>query len=157
MALNYTHLLLIFAAALLFIVLQVWLRKPWHSRSAGIQNLLNKQNAAEADLNHHYLVPLLAYEEEYPSFGNIVGLVLQKFPLSRFLGEDDFRQALEYLRSSVFETSDRGNLVAAMGVIVNTFVRDPDVEYHCRPHLKALVVQFLEEIERPDEHFTSNY
>jgi len=29
---------------------------------------------------------------------------------------------------------------------VNTFVRDPDVEYRCRPHLKALVDQFLVEI-----------
>jgi len=39
-----------------------------------------------------------------------------------------------------------------MCVIVNTFVRDPDVEYRCRPHLKALVDQFLREVEiAPDE------
>ena len=147
MTVTYVHLLLIFTAALLFIVLQVLLRKPWRSRAAPIQALLNKTEASEKDLHEQYLVPLLAYEEEYPVFGSILGLVLERFPLSRFLQEEDFSRAFTFLRDSVFETTDRGNLAAAMGIIVHTFVRDPDVEYHCRTELKPLLDQFFTEIE----------
>ena len=137
MSITYLHLLLAFTGALLFLLAQFLLRRPWQLKPTGIQSLLDQE----------YLVPLVIYEEDHPAFGNVIRLVLESFPLGRFLEESDFRKALTSLRNSVFQSSNPQELVSTMCVIVNTFVRDPDVEYQCRPHLKVLVDQFLREVE----------
>ena len=151
MSITYLHLLLAFTGALLFLLAQVLLRRPWQLKPTGIQSLLDQESLAEQELelelDQEYLVPLVIYEEDHPAFGNIIRLVLESFPLGRFLEESDFRKALTSLRNSVFQSSNPQELVSTMCVIVNTFVRDPDVEYQCRPHLKVLVDQFLREVE----------
>jgi hypothetical protein len=153
MSINYLPLLLAFTGALIFVLVQVLIRKPWQLKATGIQTLLDQQGLAdqelELELDQEYLVPLVVYEEDYPAFGNIIRLVLESFPLGRFIEQDDFEEALVSLRNSVFQSSPSQEVVAIMCVIVNTFVRDPDVEYRCRPHLKVLVDQFLREVESP--------
>jgi len=151
MSITYLHLLLAFTGALLFILAQFLLRRPWQLKPTGIQSLLDQESLAEQEveleLDQEYLVPLVIYEEDYPAFGNIIRLVLESFPLGRFLEENDFQEALVSLRNSVFQSSNPQEMVSTMCVIVNIFVRDPDVEYRCRPHLKVLVDQFLREVE----------
>jgi hypothetical protein len=156
MSITYLHLLLALTGALLFILAQFLLRKPWQLKATGIQSLLVQDSLAEQELelelDQEYLVPLVVYEDDYPAFGNIIRLVLESFPLGRFLEEEDFEGALVSLRNSVFQSSHPQELVSTMCMIVNTFVRDPDVEYRCRPHLEVLVNQFLEEVDiSPDE------
>lgn len=156
MSITYLHLLLALTGALLFILAQFLFRRPWQLKATGIQGLLDQDSLAEQELelelDQEYLVPLVIYEDDYPAFGNIIRLVLQNFPLGRFLEEEDFEEALVSLRNSVFQSSHPQELVSTMCEIVNTFVRDPDVEYQCRPHLEVLVNQFLEEVDvSPDE------
>ncbi len=153
MSINYLPLLLAFTGALIFVLVQVLIRKPWQLKATGIQTLLDQQGLAdqelELELDQEYLVPLVVYEEDYPAFGNIIRLILESFPLGRFIEQDDFEEALVSLRNSVFQSSPSQEVVVIMCVIVNTFMRDPDVEYRCRPHLKVLVDQFLREVESP--------
>ncbi len=156
MSISYLHLLLALTGALLFILAQFLLRRPWQLKATGIQSLLDQDSLAEQELelelDQEYLVPLVIYEDDYPAFGNIIRLVLESFPLGRFLEEKDFEEALVSLRNSVFQSSHPQELVSTMCEIVNTFVRDPDVEYGCRPHLEVLVNQFLLEVGiSPDE------
>ncbi len=156
MSITYLHLLLAFTGALLFILAQFLLRRPWQLKPTGIQSLLDQECLAEQELelelDQEYLVPLVIYEDDYPTFGNIIRLVLESFSLGHFLQDSDFQEALISLRNSVFQSINPQDLVSPMCVIVNTFVRDPDVEYRCRPHLKVLVDQFLLEVEvAPDE------
>ena len=158
MSITYTHLLLALTGALLFILAQFLLRRPWQLKATGIQSLLDQDRLSEQELelelelDQEYLVPLVSYEDAYPAFGNIIRLVLESFPLGRFLKDNDFEEALVSLRNSVFQSSHPQELVSTMCEIVNTFVKDPDVEYGCRPHLEVLVNQFLEEVDiSPDE------
>ncbi len=156
MSITYPHLLLAFTGALLFILAQFLLRRPRQLKSTGILSLLDQESLAEQELelelDQEYLVPLIIYEDDYPAFGKIIRLVLETFPLGRFLEESDFQEALISLRNSVFQSTNPEELASTMCVIVNTFVRDPDVEYRCRKHLKVLVDQFLREVGiAPDE------
>ena len=149
MSITYLQILLAFTVAVLFIIFQVLIR-TWRSNPSAIQNFLHgRKDNREPD--HEYLVPLMVYEEEYPTFGKILELVLKSFPLKRFRQERDFERALNYLHDSVFKTSSSEDLVWAMSHIVNTFVSDPDVAFKCRPHLENLLDQFLEEVSRPPQ------
>ena len=148
MSISYLYLLLAFTSALSFVLIQFLLRKPWQPQCSGLQSLIRRDSPLENDLYHKYLVPLLVYEEEYPSFGNILGIVFQKFTLEQFLPKKGFQEALTYLRDSVFKRSNQPEPVQAMCLIVHTLIRDPDVEYACRPHLKSQVDRFLKEMER---------
>ena len=148
MSIGYLHLVLIFTVALVFILVQFFARRPWLLRPTGLQGLVDQADPRQRELYHEYLVPLLVYEEDYPAFGNILGLVLLKFPLDRFLEDEQFREALTRLRDSVFQDSSTKDEMGTMCEIVNTFVKNPDVEYECRTHLHRLVSQFLREVER---------
>ena len=148
MSISYVYLLLAFTGALLFVLIQVLLRKPWQIQCSGLQSLIRQDSSLENDLYHKYLVPLLVYEEECPSFGNILGMVFQKFTLEQFLPEEGFQEALTYLRDSVFKRSNQPDQVQAMCLIVHTLIRDPEVEYAFRPHLESQVDQFLKEMNR---------
>lgn len=150
MSISYLYLLLAFTCALSFVLIQILLRKPWQPQCSGLQSLIRRNSPLENDLYHKYLVPLLVYEEKYPSFGNILGIVFQKFPLNRFLPEKGFQEAMTYLRNSVFKRSNQPDQVQAMCLIIHTLIRDPDVEYACRPHLRSQVNRFLKEMERID-------
>jgi len=147
MPFTYLHILLVFTGAVLFIVFQVLIR-IWRSNPSGIQDFLcGRKDNREPD--HEYLVPLMVYEEDYPAFGRILELVLKSFSLTRFRHEKEFEKAIKYLHDSVFKASTSEDLIWAMSHIVNTFARDPDVAFECRPHLENLLNQFLEEISHP--------
>jgi len=147
MPFTYLQVVIAFTAALALLLLTFLLKKPWQGKTKGILGLLNHRHTPRDQSNEEYLLPLLVYEEAYPAFGEILGLVLEQFPIKRFLNIEEFEKALYYLSVSVFHTAERKDLISAMSVVVTTFIRDPDVEYHCRPHLKPLVNQFLEEAE----------
>ena len=115
MSISYLYLLLAFTGALLFILAQILLRRPWQLKPTGIQSLLEQESLADQELelklDQEYLVPLVIYEDDYPAFGNVIRLVLESFSLGRFLEESDFQEALISLRNSVFQSTDPKELV----------------------------------------------
>lgn len=143
---SYSDLLLVFSVAALFILALFLLRKRWVLHPMGLQNLVGKSEAAEEDDYAKYLVPLMLYEEKYPSFGRILSLVLARFPLARFLQEEEFKKALTFLCDATFHSFDGGRVAPSMATVVRSLVKDPDVEYHCRERLPGLVKEFLKEI-----------
>lgn len=143
---SYVQLLLAFAAALVLVLVQILSKRNRRNQGTELQKLLANGKTEEGELYSDYLVPLLLYEEDYPSFANVIGLVLHRFPLERFLREQEFATALTYLKDSVFQPSNRRRKVSAMCSVVNSLVSDPDVEYSCRDRIHALVDRFLEEI-----------
>lgn len=150
MSITYTHILLALTATLLVAVLLV-LTTVWNSKPSGIQNLLSRYDENEIEPDHTYLISLMIYEEAYPAFGEIIELVLTRFPLRYFSQKSGFDNALHYLHDSVLEESNSKDLVWAMAHIVNTFVSDPDVASECRPYMEPLVAQFLEQTEHPSQ------
>ena len=144
---TYVHLLLAFAAAVAFLLVQLLLQKRRQPRPSRLYSLVNQSSSADGQLYHDYLVPLLVYEENYPSFMNILGTVLTKFPLEYFLQEENFKSGLVNLRNGVFHSSNEQTISQTMSLIVNVFLSDPDVEYRCRRRLKPLIRQFLKEID----------
>ena len=142
---SYSTLLLIFLAALLLLALMLVVRRRNRTEPSKLQEMLAKPRIPEDQLK--YLVPLLVYEESYPRFCEIVSLVLEHFPLERFLEGQEFRTALVFLQNSVFSESSRQSVTTAMSVLVSSFLSDPDVEYRCRSQLGPLVDLFLQEIE----------
>ncbi len=141
---SYSTLLLIFTAALLLLTLMLVIRRRQRTEPTILQKMLAKPEVTEDQLK--YLVPLLVYEESYPRFCEIVSLVLQHFPLERFLRGKEFRSALAFLEESAFAESSHQSVTTAMSVLVSSFLSDPDVEYRCRSQLRPLVDLFLEEI-----------
>ncbi|MEE8348305.1 MAG: hypothetical protein V3R94_01960 [Acidobacteriota bacterium] len=147
MSITYLHIILAFTGAVLFIVFQVLIRVS-RTNTSGLQDFL-RGHKDNHEPDHEYLVPLMAYEEDYPTFGRILELVLKSFPLQRFRRERDFEKALNFLHDSVFQASHSEDLAWAMSHIVSTFVRDPDVAFECRPHLEDLLDKFLKEVSLP--------
>ena len=142
---SYSTLLLIFTAALLLFALILLVRRRNRTPPSQFQEILAKPRIPEDQLK--YLVPLLVYEESYPRFCEIVSLVLEHFPLERFLRGKEFRTALVFLQNSAFSESSRQSVTTAMSALVSSFLSDPDVEYRCRSQLQRLVDLFLQEIE----------
>lgn len=93
------------------------------------------------------LLPLLLLENDFPAFSEILSLVLARFPLSRFLAQDEFRSALTEAQRHALQSGNPSLFVWAMCRIVQTFLEDPDVEFETRPHLSGLVDKFLNEVE----------
>ena len=147
LSVGYVPLILAVTVSLVLLLIQILAKKNEQVPRSNLEILLATGGATKDDLCHEYLAPLLVYEKEYPSFTNILSMVLSKFPLERFTGEDDFQNALVYLRDSVFISPNREQIVSAMCQVVSSLVRDPDVEYTCREHIHPLVENFLEEIK----------
>ena len=144
---TYVHLLLAFTAAVAFVLIQLLLQNRRQTRPSRLYSLVRQSSSADGQLYHDYLVPLLVYEEDYPAFMNILGTVLTRFPLERFLQEEPFKNALADLQNGVFQSSNEQRIIQTMSLIVNAFLSDPDVEYRCRRRLKPLIYQFLKEID----------
>lgn len=143
---TFLEFLLISVAAALFLIGAFLLRRRWTARPTRLRLLLEGESRRIAGVEE-ILLPLLVYEDDFPSFTEIMGLVLETFPLSRFLGNAQFREALTFLDKAVYDNGGAIHLRAAMCQVVRVFLEDPDVEYHCRPHLSRLVDSFLEELE----------
>ena len=148
-ALSYSYLVLAIAAASLFLLALFLLRRRWSLHPLGLQALAETRDVdlEERETYREYFIPLMLYEGKYPSFGRILSLVFGRFPLSRFLQEEQFESALTFLRDSAFESFDGRRVVTAMAVVVRSLSEDPDVEFQCRQHLSGLIAQFLQEIE----------
>lgn len=148
-ALPYSYLLLTIAVALLFLIAVFLLRRRWRLHPTGLQALARARadDPTERETYREYLIPLMLYEEECPSFGRILSLVLGHFPLSRFLREEQFQSALTFLRDSAFQPFEGRRVAPSMAVVVRFLMEDPDVEYQCRKQLSGLLHQFLQEIE----------
>lgn len=141
--LSYSNLLIIMAVAVLFLALIFALRQRWRSQPEGLQALLHGRD----ELHHQLVVPLMVYEERYPSFGKILKLVLSRFPLQSFMRDRDFREAIQHLTDSISRHSAPEKVAASMCAVVRTFVSHPEVEYRCRPELGELLEEFLREVE----------
>lgn len=147
--LSYPVLLLIFTLALIALGIFVFIGRRRSAASPGdLQQLLDSARAGETLEDSRLLVPLLLYEKRFPAFCGILTLVLEQFPLQRFLQRSDFRQALDYLAANPFSETDSEDPIPAMTVIIEAFLSDPDVEYRCRPRLRRLVNQFIREADR---------
>ena len=92
MSITYTHILLALTATLSVAVLLV-LTTVWNSKPSGIQNLLSRYDENEIEPDHTYLISLMIYEEAYPAFGEIIELVLTRFPLKYFSQKSGFDNA----------------------------------------------------------------
>ena len=149
MALPYSYLVLAIAATSLLLLALFLLRRRWSLHPLGLQILAETRNVdlEEREAYREYFIPLMLYEEKYPTFGRILSLVFGRFPLSRFLQEEQFKTALTFLRDSALEPFDGRRVVTAMAVVVRSLSEDPDVEFQCRQHLSGLIAQFLQEIE----------
>lgn len=123
------------------------LRRRWFSRRGELQDFLQKNALKQPEFYSELLVPLLVYEEKYPSFGSILALVLEHFHPAYFMHQPKFREAIYALRDSVFLECDATQIISQMSRVVQIFLEDPEVEYRCRPRLSELVDQFLGEIE----------
>ena len=145
--LSYSSLLLVIAAAASLLILLYLMRNRWRSHPEGLQSLLENHSQARGELHHQLVVPLLVYEERFPTFGKILQLVLSHFRLEDFIQERGFREAMQYLGESISQPSKPDKATAAMCSVVRTFLSNPNVEYRCRPQLQELLDQFLEEIE----------
>ena len=147
--LSYPVLLLIFALALIALGIFVFIGRRRSAAATGeFQQLLDSARAGETLEDSHRLVPLLLYEKRFPAFCGILAIVLNQFPLRKFLQRSDFRQALDFLAADPFSEADSEDPIPAMVVVVEVFLSDPDVEYRCRPRLRTLVNQFIRESER---------
>ena len=148
MSISYSHIVLIAVGAMVFLVILLLVgRRHWLPGATDLQSLLRRGDPEEQELYHHFLIPLLVYEDQYPSFLSIMALVLDRFPFQPFLNQKEFRTALTHLRDSVFQRADQGGIISSMSTIVQIYRSDPEVEFNCRPHLEPLVEQFLKEVE----------
>lgn len=147
--LSYPVLLLIFVLTLIALGIFLFIGRRRSAASSGeLQQLLDSARTDEPLEDSHHLVPLLLYEKRYPAFCRIMALVLEQFPLNRFLQRNDFSRALEFLTAKPFSEREAEDPVPAMVTIIEVFLSDLDVEYRCRHQLRLLVSQFIRETER---------
>lgn len=142
---SYSLVLLIFTAVALLLVALFLLRRRWLSRSP-LQRYLEREGEKIPPQHSEFFASILVLEQHYPSFVAILLRILERFPLGRFLNKQEFRDALTYLRDSVFEPPAPSRLIPAMCQIVRTFLEDADVEEQCGVQISGLVDEFLKEI-----------
>ena len=146
--LSYPVLLLVFALSLTALGFLLFIGRRRSAASSGeLQRLLDSSRRGEPTAIGPRLAPLLLYEQRYPAFCKILALVLEQFPLQRFLQRSDFSDALDFLVSRPFSAPESEDPTPAMVAMIEVFLADPDVEYRCRPRLRKLVNQFIRETE----------
>ena len=146
---SYSYLLAVAFAAILLIVFLIWLHRAWAaSKVTEVPFPTQTHDVREHEFYTEYLMPLLVFEKDYPSFIAILSLVISRFPISRFTAQPDIRSALAFLRDASFKGGEDRQIASVMCVVVNAFVNDPDVEYDLRLQLPDLLNKFLEEASR---------
>ena len=73
--------------------------------STGSSGDHRRNKRTQGEIYHDLVVPLMVYEEQYPAFGEILVLVLDRFPLEGFLGDDQFEKALRFLCDGYLHTA----------------------------------------------------
>lgn len=147
---SYAELLLLQAAAAVVLLGVFLIIKRWAPPPGELQSLLRGAPPELPSSTVDHLVPLLVFEDRYPGFSNIVGVVLRQFPLAQFLEDETFKSNFTYLSQAGSEVLDPQRIRLAMCHVVYHLLRDPDVEYHCRPQLAGFVEDFLAEIEKEE-------
>ncbi len=146
--LSYSSLVVLILLALTFIVVVYMRRGRWRAVPGGLQSLQRSNQRTQREIYHDVVVPLMLYEEKYPAFGEILVLVLDRFPLEEFLKDDEFETAIQFLAAGVYGQPAESELESKMCAVVRAFVSDPDVEYQCREALHPLVDRFLAELRK---------
>jgi len=144
--LSYGYLLGATLAAGAIILLVVFLRQKLASRVSECPFPPDTHQVREHEFYTEYLMPLLVFERDYPSFIAILSLVITRFPISRFTTHEEVRSALAFLRQASFNGGEPKEISSVMCVVVNAFVNDPDVEYELRLKLPDLLNKFLDEV-----------
>lgn len=143
---SYGYLLGATLAAGAIILLVVVLRHKFAVRVTECPFPADTHQVREHEFYTEYLMPLLVFERDYPSFIAILSLVVSRFPISRFTTYDEVRSALAFLREASFNGGEPKRISSVMCVVVNAFVNDPDVEYELRLKLPELLNKFLDEV-----------
>ncbi len=132
------------AGAVFFLV--IFLRHKFAVRVTECPFPPDTHQVREHEFYTEFLMPLLVFERDYPSFIAILSLVVSRFPISRFTAYDEVRSALAFLREASFNGGEPKQISSVMCVVVNAFVNDPDVEYELRLKLPELLNKFLDEM-----------
>lgn len=149
---SYGYLLGATLAAGVIIILVIFLRHRLAARIAECPFPPDTHQVREHEFYTEYLMPLLVFERDYPSFIAILSLVISRFPISRFTAHEEVRSALAFLREASFNGGEPKEISSVMCVVVNAFVNDPDVEYELRLKLPDLLNKFLDEISGTANH-----
>ena len=153
---SYSYLLAVAVATMLLVGFLIWLhRRLTASKVAEVPFPTQTHDVREHEFYTEYLMPLLVFERDYPSFIAILSLVISRFPISRFTIQPEIRSALGFLRDASFKGGEDRQIASVMCVVVNAFVNDPDVEYDLRLQLPDLLTKFLEEVSRIPHHGTA--
>ncbi len=147
---TYSQLLLICLGAGLFLLLIVLFHRRVALRTAECAYSAGEEDVEEHHFYTEYVMPLLVFERDYPSFIAILSLVLETFPISRFTRHEDVRSAFAFLREAAFNGGDPRRIATVMCVVVQSFVNDPDVEYRLRLKLPDMLDRFLREVGEPE-------
>ncbi|RPI25819.1 MAG: hypothetical protein EHM61_13395 [Acidobacteria bacterium] len=143
---SYGYLLAATLAAGTIILFAIILRRQLAVRVAECPFPPDTHQVREHEFYTEFLMPLLVFERDYPSFIAILSLVVSRFPISRFTAHEEVRAALAFLREASFNGGNPKEISSVMCVIVNAFVNDPDVEYEFRLKLPDLLNKFLDEV-----------
>ncbi|MFB3902954.1 MAG: hypothetical protein ACE15E_05830 [Acidobacteriota bacterium] len=143
---SYGYLLGATLTAGVIILLVVFFRHKLAVRVAECPFPPDTHQLREHEFYTEYLMPMLVFERDYPSFIAILSLVISRFPISRFTTQEEVRSALAFLREASFKGGDPREISNVMCVVVNAFVNDPDVEYELRLKLPELLNRFLDEV-----------
>jgi hypothetical protein len=149
---SYGYLLGATLAAGVLILLAIFLRHKFALRVTECPFPPDIHQVREHEFYTEYLMPLLVFERDYPSFIAILSLVVSRFPISRFTAHEEVRSALAFLREASFNGGEPKEISSVMCVVVNAFVNDPDVEYELRLKLPDLLNKFLDEVSSPANH-----
>ncbi len=148
---GYMHVLIVIAVALLGLVGIYWHRDRWNTPPTRLRAVLSREEAELGSEDTDSLAPLLLYEERYPAFADIIGLVLSRFSLDRLLRGKRFRDNLAFLSHATCREERPEHVQAAMCQIIHALLEDPDIEYRCRPELQELIDRFLTQLEKRGE------
>jgi hypothetical protein len=143
---SYGYLLALTITAGTALLLIVLLHRKLAVQVAECPFPVDTHEVREHEFYTEYLMPLLVFERDYPSFIAILSLVISRFPISRFTGQEDVRSALAFLRDASLNGGDQREIASVMCLVVNAFVNDPDVEYELRLRLPDLLEKFLREV-----------
>jgi len=147
---SYSQLLLICLGAGLFLLLIVLFHRKVAVRTAECAYSGGEEDVEEHHFYTEYVMPLLVFERDYPSFIAILSVVLESFPISRFTRHEDVRSAFAFLREAAFNGGDPRRIATVMCVVIQSFVNDPDVEYRLRLKLPDMLDRFLKEVGEPE-------
>ncbi len=145
---GYLPLLIAIAGVVFVLICIVLFRDRWNTTPTRLRAVLGTRNPRIDPVDLEELAALLLYEESYPAFSELLGLVLSRFPLERLQRKTRFRENLAYLAEATLGQASQQEIEDAMCRVIGTLLEDPDVEYYCRPELQTLIDRFIHDLEQ---------